>query len=296
MSAEFTAPAGQYRLILYGGFTPTASLYPLDATPFSSPVGTMTLSPMQDLPVLEPGGVVEATENFAEVIVGETVLRPVGKVRAVWPTEEMRIFAERGVGLMNPETPGWHETWRDLPPESRLTLEQFETRSLRALRDWRWHIVTTLALIGAIIALWIWTRKPPHLYAIGAGGASSASTVAQGRRARRALKVLAAAHARENDAPAAMLMRLRWVAGYGHGPLLVASLRAPNVETESTLDLQVVGLPATPLPKDWEPVDVVGLGAAGLPAFIEWGATRLWTVGQVEPPKRRRFARRRKRQ
>jgi hypothetical protein len=275
-----TGKAGAYRLVIYGGAPPTASVFALDATAFAPPLATMRLSPTQDLPVLEPGGVVQASEDFKECTVGDTVIRPVGRVVTVWPDSHGRIFAERGNVIVNPETPGWMHTWRDLAPESEQTVEQFERQAHRDVRAFRVMAASTAVFI--VIALMVVLRGGRvSFYWSGAG---SAGTMLLWRRARRSLRVLAAARARGAVPATPMLMRLRWVVGHGHGPMVMASLRQVSGTANSEVEIEVIGVPACPLPREPVTVDVFGADGDGLPGVIHWGETRLWPVSQSTAP------------
>ena len=275
--ADATGKAGEYRLVIYGGAPPTASVFAVDATAFAPPLATMRLSPTQELPVLEPGDVVQASEDFRELRVGDTVIRPVGRVVRVWRGGEGRIFGERGNVIVNPETPGWQHTWRDLAPESEQTVEQFERQARRDVRAFRVMAVSTAVLIvGLVIAV---LRGGFGVYFFGSG-AGAAGTGLLWLRARRSLEVLANSRARLAGPVSPMLMRLRWVVGHGHGPVVMASLRPVSGAAGSEVEVEVIGVPAGPLPCGSVAVDVIGAGGEGVAGVIQWGATRLWPVSQ----------------
>lgn len=276
-------PPGPYRLVIYADTPPTASVFALDATAFAPPLATMGLSPRQALPVLESGGVVHASANFHELTVGDTVIRPVGRVVKVWPGTQGRIFAERGNVIVHPDTPGHPQTWRSATPESGRAVEQF-TR--RARRD----VTAVVALVVMVVAV---TVAPVTVAPVIAPGRPAwwwglsggfAGTVLLGRRARRSLAALK--HARSTLAGPAtpMLMRLYWAVGHGRGPVAVASLRPMSAPAGAGIEVEVVGVPTGPFPQNDVVVDVFGVGDESGVGVIQWGTTQLWPISQSSAP------------
>lgn len=275
MGRRVEASAGDYRLVIYNGPEVTASVYPLSATAYSKPLGTMRLSPWQELPVMEPGAVVHAAENFASLSFGGTTFKPVGAVLVEWPGLEGRIFAERGNVIVNPDTPGWKSTWKSVRNESTQSVERFRRQARRDV----WAMVVALVLVGLLVALMVWSLVRGTYgfgyYAAGTGGATGGA-VRLGRRARRSLKALNSAGTARSAPARPFKMTLGWAVGHGHGPLAVASLWSEEEDRKRVRHVPVVALPTGALPT--EPVDVLVRGSLspGGGGTIEWGDQVLW--------------------
>lgn len=275
MSNRATGPSGEYRFVIYNAPVVTASVYPLQATAYSKPLATMALSPWQELPVMEPGAVVQATKDFATVSFGDVVFVPTGSVLVEWPGVEGRIFAERGSVIVNPLTPGWESTWRSVGSESTQSVEHFRRQARRDV----WGMVASLACALILIAVMIWGYSGGSNfigYTGGGAGGSMASAIGLGRRARRSLKALDAARESSSLPARPFKMSIGWTVGHGHGPLAVASLWSDDEGQTRVRRVPVVGLPHGPLPK--EPVEVLVRGSvtSGGVGTIEWGDHVLW--------------------
>jgi hypothetical protein len=217
----------------------------------------MRLSPLQELPVMEPGAVVRATNDFASVSLGDTVFSPVGPVVAEWPGAEGRIFAERGSVIVNPQTPGWEQTWRSVANESAQPMERFRRQ---ARRD-QMGMALTLGLLALMVVLLVrdagrGTAATTWYYAGCAG--STAGVIRLGSRARRSLRALRRARKFREAPGRPFKMLLRWAVGYGHGPLAIALLWSEGEDRQRVRHVPVIGVPTGLFPG--EPVDVIVRG------------------------------------
>jgi hypothetical protein len=268
------------RLVLYEGEQgPEGSLFSLDATAYSHPLFHFSLQADQELPRIAPGGVVEVIgvlERKGRPIIraGDVEIVPQGGLRS-GGEQWMRVFAERGSTIGHPAVIGWNENWRYVRPSSLLTVDEWERRLSRYIREGRIYAGLLLALVAfLVISEFVWDRSGP-IYPFTA--ASGGALVLRWRIAIRARRALAAARLSTRGAWTPMQMRLWWSAGHGHGPMAVASLFPPNAG--ATAANATAHIPLSNVPPGFAPDGLLDVTVAGDPSkalVVRYEDLELW--------------------
>ncbi len=253
------------RLVIYSlAGRPTGSLYPVDATPYSTPLFSFTMATDQPLPRQAPGGIVSVEgplERGARPLIraGDVEIRPLRGLVPAAGGDGMRIFGERGNVIGHPAVVGWEPGWRYARSVSFDDVAHWEQRLRRNTRD-GWVLVASDLVIVVLLLISVFHGSGIVIpIAVGAGG-SAAGTVHLWRRAHAARIALEQAREVSDQPGRPMTMSLTWVAGHGDGPVAIANLFAPGEaeEGESPVSVPVVNVTADLVHADRIPVEVRG--------------------------------------
>jgi hypothetical protein len=272
------SPGQRLRLVLYYEFGEAqASLYPMDANAFSPALFSFALRPDQELPVLAPGDPVDVEGSLEKgampvIHAGQIDILPAKGLRAGGAG---RIFAERGAVIAHPSVIGWQPTWRYVTPSSLDPVAGWEHRLRRQIRTGTTMAIIFVVYLG-VVAGSLTTGHVPNVGPIVSfGGCSGAGVIVSWWLALRSRRALKAARLCANQPAQPMTMTLAWTAGYGQGPMAIASLYPPNQPGGAPVaQLGVVNVPAGFAPDG--PVNVEVHGDPTAAPVIDCGDVQLW--------------------
>jgi hypothetical protein len=288
----------EYRLVLVAQEgVAMALVYPVNASPYSGPLGSFEVVPYQQLPRCQPGDRFTFERPLAG---GEGVVArsPDGiVVRSSRPASVQEgltfpLFAERTVsGMVHPDVAP--RTTRQLAGgQGPLFVEDWEVHLNRERRGARRVLIGSVAAVAGCVALLLAAavgsfgdRGTGAVVNLGSRGMAyglifafiSAATI---RRAHRSLGAVEEAR-RQRAAPAVpMYLKLWWSVGDGHmpAPVAVAALaKRPDPGLGEVIGFQpVVNLRASVAIDDWAPVDVIGELRDGGSVIVRCNGLELW--------------------
>jgi len=273
------ADAAEFRVVFRGGARAYVSLYPVNANSYTPPIASFTLPPLQQLPVMLPGGLVRARSDLSELYAGAVTIRT---GRRISSDGQAPIFAERGGVLVNPDTPGFAHSWRDVAAEASQGVGALESRLALQRRQFRWTLIIDVVAIVAGVAIWSSGSPSLALRVWAYGSVLFFTSFAAWRRARRSQAALDSARAAGDTPATPMHMRLWWSVGTGAGPVPVATL-TPAVWAAEPVEYQIplANVPELPFPLTSVPVTVHGDPARGESPSIHWGDVTLWPADRT---------------
>ena len=253
------------RLVLWGGgagLPGRASLYPVDANAFSEPLFTFALQADQELPRLDPGAVVTIHGELERgshplIDAAGTAIRAASGLVPGAGQVGSRLFAERGNVLGHPAVVGWRRDWRYTRSGSLDPVSAWQRRLRTAIWSGWLSIVWVVVMIGLLVFVGLRGRA---FAPVGGGGAGLVSSLASFQLARRSRRALEGAERSLTRPSEPMLMRLRWTAGHGQGPMAVATLFASeDANGERPIShVSVINVPSSYAPEGIVRCEVVG--------------------------------------
>jgi hypothetical protein len=253
----------------------TVGVFPINANAYSGTIADFLVRPDQELPSAEPGAAAMARPDFREIEVGGVIVRPRGAVHT--NNNVGRISAEKGQVLARPGHEGPRSAWPEPAPVGERTLAEQEEALRKGVRNFILTVVLFLAAVAFTIAVWANTDRHP-VRGIVITAAAMVVAIREFVRVVRSKKSIAAARRTSDQPGRSMLMRLWWAAGYGAGPIAVASLWT-SAEPDTVVDLEVVGVPNGFDPPMGTEVVVRGEFTSEGGVTIQLGSTTLWSSG-----------------
>lgn len=230
-----------------------AFLYAADATQFSGPIASFAVDPLQPLPRTAPGSVVSVdgpiTQWSRSVVVAadDTEVIPASGYRVFGDGKTSPMLVERGDVVAHPAAVNWEASWR-YPLGSRRHREQYGSDVRRHLAFAHlglvWFVVVmSLALValgGSIVAGDGDRAYPVFRFAL-ATVLGSLGLIGTYRYLVPRGRGLRAPRRRSTVSTTRASMHFRWCAGYGEGPIAVATIS--DVDGEPPGTYEVIGVP-----------------------------------------------------